>query len=98
MVADVIDAARSMGQSKYLDWGPGGADITFSPDELSDRWYVRAHAPGAEVRARFGEVQFLARPGATGGEAAFLTGPYTRPELDRALAGLTVDSVIRMYH
>ena len=98
VVADVIDAARSMGQSKYLDWGPGGADITFSSDTLSDRWYVRLHAPAETVRARFGEVQFLARPGATGGEAAFLTGPYTRPELDRALAGLTVDSVIRMYH
>ena len=99
VVADVIDAARSMGQSKYLDWGPGGEDVTFSPDTLSDRWYVRLHAPAEEVRARLGEVQFLARPGATEGETAFLTGrQYTRPELDRALEGLSADSVIRMYH
>ncbi len=98
VVADVIDAAKNIGQRKYLDWGPGAPDITVSPDVLSDRWYVRAQAPVDEVRRRFGEVQLLARPGAPVGETAFLTGEMTLPELDGKLAGLQADSVIRMFH
>lgn len=98
VVADVIDAAKNIGQRKYLDWGPGAEDITVSPDVLSDRWYVRAHAGAEEIRDRFGEVNFLARPGAPAGEVAFLTGEMTHPVLLEKLKGITPDSVIRMFH
>lgn len=96
VVADVMDAAKHMKTRKYLEWGPGGADLTVSPDVLESAWYVRATATADAVRAAFGEVNLLARPGAPSGETAFLTGPMRRSVLDGKLAGLEPQSVIRV--
>ena len=90
VVADVMDAAKHLGSRKYLEWGPGGADVTASPDELESRWYVRAQVGAEAVKALFPEASFLARPGASEGESAFLTAAMKRPELEEKLRGTQV--------
>ncbi len=96
VVADVMDAAKHMKSRKYLEWGPGAADLTASPDCLESTWYVRAQAGADAVRAAFGDVNLLARHGAPPGEAAFLTASMTRPALYERLNGLNPQTVIRV--
>lgn len=97
VVADVMDAARSMGRPKYLDWGPGGEDVAIPPDDVQSPWYVRADASAEQVRTAVPDAVFLARSGAPAGETAFLTpGGLTRAELDGKLAGLAARSVFRV--
>ena len=96
VVADVIDAAKHMKTKKYLNWGPGGADVAVPPDALECAWYVRAQATREAVKAAFPEAVFLARSGAPAGELAFLTGAMTRAALDGKLAGLEARSVLRV--
>ncbi len=96
VVADVMDAAKHMKSRKYLEWGPGGEDLTVSPDTLASAWYVRAQAGVDAVRAAFGEVSLLARSGAPAGEVAFVSASMTRPVLEEKLTGLAPQSVIRM--
>jgi homoserine dehydrogenase len=81
---------------KYLDWGPGGADVVASVDDVATPWYVRADAPAEALRAAFDEVTFLARAGAPDGEAAILTPSMTRSQLEEKLSGLSLKSVFRV--
>jgi len=87
VVADVMDAAAHKGQPKYLDWGPGGEDVTLPADDIRSAWYVRGQASPEALREAFGEVSFLARAGAPAGETAILTAPMTRAELDKRFPG-----------
>ena len=89
VVADVMDAARHIRSRKRVEWGPGGEDVTVSPEGLASRWYIRADAAPAGV-------EILSRPDAPVGEAAFLTQPLTRAQLDEAVKGLTVLSLFRV--
>ncbi len=86
VVADVIDAAKHMKSRKYLGWGPGGPEVTQSPDGLESAWYVRAEGTPDQAREILGAGSFLGRAGAPEGEVAFLTPSMTRAALDAALA------------
>lgn len=96
VVADVMDAAKHLKTRKYLDWGPGEAGLTTTPDALESAWYVRAEAGADTLRAALGDVTVLARAGAPAEETAFLTGPMTRPALDQRLAGVKTLSLLRV--
>ncbi len=96
VVADVMDVARNMKNSKYLDWGEGGPDAAAPSDALECPWYVRVMDSSAKVRRAFPEAVWLARPGAPAGESAFLTQPMTRAALESRCASLTVASAIRV--
>ncbi|MDD5937550.1 MAG: homoserine dehydrogenase [Clostridiales bacterium] len=96
VVADVMEAARTKGRPKYLDWGPGGEDVTVPPDRLKSAWYVRAEASAEAIRTAFAAPSFLARAGAPAGETAFLTQPMTRERLEQALRSLKPKSVFRV--
>ena len=98
VVADVIDAAKHLNARKYLDWGPGGADVTEGIDSLESRWYVRVREEaGPALPERLAVKTFLARAGAPAGETAFITmAPLTRGELDEKLTGLEVLSAFRV--
>ncbi len=96
VVADVMDAARHLNSKRQLYWGPGGEDVTVPMDGLSCPWYVRANAKTEAIKAVFGTVSFLARPGAPAGEVAFLTGAMDRSSLDQKLAGVEQLSIMRV--
>lgn len=87
VVSDVMEAARTMGQPKYLDWRPGGEDVTHPDDDVASAWYVRGSSEPEALRKAFGEVSFLARAGAPAGETAVLTGVMTRGELEGRYPG-----------
>lgn len=95
VVADVMDAARNRDRAKYLDWGPGGEDVTLPPDDVASPWYVRAESTAETLRAALGDVTVLARPGAPEGEAAVLAPAMTRSELDGRLSHVHLQSVFR---
>lgn len=87
VVSDVMEAARTIGQPKYLDWRPGGEDVTHPDDDIASAWYVRGNGEPEALRKAFGEVSFLARAGAPAGETAILTGVMTREELEGRYPG-----------
>ena len=97
VVADVIDAAKHINSRKYLEWAPGGDDVTADYEMLSSRWYVRARAGVDQLRRALGDIKLLARPGAAEGETACLTEyELTRGQLEEKLAGMESLSVIRV--
>lgn len=96
VVADVMEAACTKGLPKYLDWGPGGEDVAVPPEDVVSPWYVRSDAAAEALRAAFGEVTLLARPGAPAGETAVLTPAMTRAQLDAKLRRVTLHSVFRV--
>ncbi len=96
VVADVMDAARNKDRTKYLDWGPGGEDVTLPPEDVTSPWYVRAESSADTLRGALGEVTVLARPGAPAEEAAVLTPAMTRKELESKLSQVRCRSVFRV--
>lgn len=96
VVADVIDIAKDLKKDRHNAWGPGAPDLVVSPDILSSRWYVCANASMDQARLACGEIQPLARAGAPAGEAAFLTGQMTYPQIRDCLKGMAVSSLFRV--
>ena len=96
VVADVMDVVRGLDEKKRLLWGPGGEDVTASPDGLESAWYVRAEGTAEELAAALPGGTALARADAPAGEAARLTPPMTRPTLEARLAGWKVRSLFRV--
>lgn len=96
VVADVMDAARNKDRPKYLDWGPGGEDVTLPPDDVASPWYVRVESSADALRAALGDVTVLARPGAPEGEAAVLTPAMTQRELEGKLSQTGLRAVFRV--
>ena len=96
VVADVMDVVRGLDEKKRLLWGPGGEDVTASPDGLESAWYVRAEGTAEALAAALPGGTALARADAPAGEAVLLTGPMTRPTLEARLAGLPVRSLFRV--
>ena len=96
VVADVMDVVRGLDEKKRLLWGPGGEDVTASPDGLESAWYVRAEGTAEELAAALPGGTALARADAPAGEAARLTPPMTRPTLEARLAGRKVRSLFRV--
>ena len=96
VVADVIDIAKDLKKDRHNGWEEGAPDLVVSADCLDSPWYVRAQLSADEAKKRCGDIQLLARSGAPAGEAAFLTVPMTRPEIEEKLSGAKVDSLFRV--
>lgn len=96
VVADVMEAARTKGQTRYLDWEAGGEDVVLPPDDITSRWYVRSDLSAEALRSALGEVTLLARPGAPAGETAALTPAMTRADLEGKLSGAVLHSLFRI--
>ena len=96
VVADVMDAARHIKSRKRVEWGPGGEDVTASPESLETAWYVRAKGRVDAVRAGFPGVALLSRSGAPAEEVAFLTPVMTGAEVLERLGALEPQSLFRV--
>lgn len=96
VVADVMDAVSRRDRPKFMDWGPGGKDVTLPPDDVASPWYVRAHAPAEALRAALGEVTVLARAGAPEEETAVLVPAMMRNALVEKLSGIAVTALFRV--
>ena len=96
VVGDIADIAKDVKTRKCNEWAPGSKDLVQSPDELTFRWYVRANSKLDDARKACGEIAPLARGGAPEQEIAFLTEAMTQAQLEQKLAGLDVQSMIRV--
>ncbi len=96
VVADVIDIAKDLKKDRHNGWEEGSADLVVSADDLVSSWYVRGEMSADQARSHCGDIQLLARSGASAGEAAFLTAPMAEPEIREKLAGLDVGSLFRV--
>ena len=96
VVADVIDIAKDLKKDRHNGWEEGAPDLVVSADSMVSPWYVRARVSADQARSLCGDIQLLARGGAPAGEAAFLTAPMTRPEIEKKLAGVEVGSLFRV--
>lgn len=96
VVADVMDAARHIRSRKRIEWGPGGEDVTVSPEDFTYPWYVRAIGSAESIREAVPGVSLLSRSGAPADEVAFLTGPMTRAELKERLKERKILSLFRV--
>ena len=96
VVGDIADIAKDVKTRKCNEWGPGSKDLVQSPDSLTFRWYVRANGTLDQARSLCGEITPLARGGAPAHEIAFLTEAMTQTQLNGKLAGLDVQSTIRV--
>ena len=96
VVADVMDAARHIKSRKRVEWGPGGEDVTVSPERLETAWYVRAKGRVDAVRAGFPGVALLSRSGAPAEEVAFLTPVMTGAGVLERLGALEPQSLFRV--
>lgn len=97
VVADIMEAARSLDRPKYRDWEPGGDHVTQPPDDLLSPWYVRGEFSADAVRTVFDAPIFLARAGAPAGEIAFLTNQaLTRASFEQKLQNLPVKAAFRV--
>lgn len=104
VVADVIDCAKHLGQTKLLGWQDSEDGYVADYLENQTAFYVRVTAQEvaaamASIQSAFGDVRVLTRNGAPEDEIAFTTGWDTekalRAKLD-ALTGARVESVIRI--
>lgn len=96
VVADVIDASKHITARKYIEWSEGGPDAV--SDALAEpiRWYVRARTTEEKARAVFGNIEVIARSGASEGVTAFITEPISKYGVDAAVLPLDAMSVIRV--
>jgi len=96
VVGDIADIAKDVKTRKCNEWGPGSKELVQSPASLTFRWYVRANGTLEQARSVCGEITPLARGGAPAQEIAFLTEAMTQAQLEQKLAGLDVQSTIRV--
>ena len=92
VVADIIDIAKYGDMGSIISWEEGGPDTTYSTDNLSNRWYVRASGTVAPSG-----VEKLSSP--EDKNAVFITNDsMTRPELDTLLSesGVTPAYIMRV--
>lgn len=97
VVADVIDIAAHEGHRKVVSWAEGGEDTVCSTETLKSFWYIRAVANENALQRAIGNVKMLQKADKQPEECACLTTvEMSRGELENALAGMNVLSMIRV--
>ena len=97
VVADVIDCAVSMGETKPCGWSEAPDGYVMPDDEFTARFFVRAACGADKVKEVFGSFQQVSFEGAPQGETAFVTEPTDKASLKKSLADLgEIRSVIRV--
>ncbi|MBE6966951.1 MAG: homoserine dehydrogenase [Ruminococcaceae bacterium] len=94
VVADVIDAAKHLNARKPLGWDEAEEDYVAPTEELVSRWYIRAQATEAELKALYGDVTVL--EGAAEGECAVITAPISGKLQQEKAEKLTVFAAMRI--
>ena len=93
VVADVIDAAKHQNARKYLGWDPAVPGFVVDAETLASRWYVRAAADEAAVRAAFPTAEIIA---CEDGVCAFVAEKQTGNELTARAKALELGARLRI--
>ncbi len=93
VVADVIDAAKHMGRSKYLHWGPQVSGFVADHRALPMQYMVRVKGDSRAIAAASAEAAFAGLTPVTadvpGNEFVFITPAMDENAFDQKIAKLT---------
>lgn len=87
VVADIVDIAKHLHKNILISWSSGKIDLAFYKKAQS-RFFVRTSQSKEQVKAVFGEVEFVEVPEITG-ELGFLTEKMTEEAYEEKAAALT---------
>lgn len=87
VVADMVDIAKHIHTNISLEWSSKKVDLV-DYRKASNRFFVRTTASEADVKAAFGEVEFVQAEGVTG-ETGFVTGTMTEGDYEEKAAKLS---------
>ena len=93
VVGDIIDMARHLNEHMRLDWEPESYKLVDYLDNVVS-FFVRTEKTEEEVKAVFGEVEFVGVSGITG-ERGFITGSMTEREFAEKADKLGIINRIR---
>lgn len=95
VVSDVISAVKNKGRNVPILWRPEKRNLG-SVDAFEMPYLVRVSGTDIEkeIKDVFGEVQFL---NGKNGETAFVTGPMSGADYEKAASGFEVINRIRIY-
>ena len=93
VVSDICEAVRRCRAGAFPRWEMAGEDVIGDPDELVNRWYVRAAIDHDEAAVLFGDVTILNNYGEG---TAFLTGPMDAFACAEKLESVNAAAVYRV--
>ena len=86
VVADIVDIAKHLHKNILISWSSGKIDLV-DYKKAQSRFFVRTSENQEQVKAVFGEVQFVEVPEITG-ELGFLTEVMTEEAYEEKAAAL----------
>ena len=86
VVADIVDIAKHLHKNILISWSSGKIDLV-DYKKAQSRFFVRTSENQEQVKAVFGEVQFVEVPEITG-ELGFLTEVMTEEAYEERAAAL----------
>lgn len=87
VVADMVDIAKHIHTNISLEWSSRKVDLV-DYKNATNRFFVRTADSEADVKAAFGEVEFVKAEGVTG-EIGFVTGTMTEADYEEKAAKLS---------
>lgn len=97
VVADVVDCAKHVVKKKIFGWREGNEDYVADHKEIvKSKFYVRGIGTEEQVKATFGDVQFLSRENQGENEIAFISPKMTENQLNSKLALKQIINKIRI--
>lgn len=87
VVADMVEMAKHLDKNIFVDWSSKKMDMV-DYRKASSRFFVRTTAKEAEIKAVFGEVEYIKAEGIAG-ELGFVTEEMTEADYEAKSAGLS---------
>lgn len=87
VVADMVDIAKHIHTNISLEWSSKKVDLV-DYKNAANRFFVRTTDSEADVKAAFGEAEFVKAEGVTG-ETGFITGTMTEADYEEKAAKLS---------
>ncbi len=87
VVADMVEIAKNLDKNIPVEWSSKKVELV-DYKKASNRFFVRTTAAEADVKAAFGEVEFVTAEGVSG-ELGFVTAEMTEAEYEEKAAKLS---------
>lgn len=93
VIADIIETGKTISTGAFLGWSEAGEEIIGDPDQLENRWYIRANMDFDEAAVLFGQITML---GCDENGAAFITGSMSGVRCAELLENVDAVTVYRV--
>jgi len=93
VIADIVEIPKLLQAERFIGWEAAGEEAAGDPNELVNRWYIRANIDSDEAAVLFGSVTIL---GADENGTAFVTEPMDGFRCAELLEGVDAITVYRV--